>query len=642
MCGFAGLLDTAPARDDAALTALVGRMAETLRARGPDDGGTWTDAAAGIALGFRRLAILDLTPAGHQPMLSACGRYALVFNGEIYNHRDLRAELAASGAVFRGGSDTETLLAACARWGFAATLPRLNGMFAIALWDRATRRLSLARDRLGIKPLYLARMGASWLFASQPVAFAPHPDWAPRLDRAALRAFLRFNYVPAPWTIWQGVEKLPQGGWAEIAADGTIARGRYWDIATAAAVAPRAGLGAEEATDALEALLADAVARQMVADVPVGAFLSGGVDSSTVVALMQRASPRPVRSFTIGFEVEGYDESAAAAAVARHIGTEHTTLMVTPQDALAIAPRLPEIYDEPFADASQIPTCLVAALTRQHVTVALSGDGGDEGFAGYNRYDALPHWQRLAMIPAPLRRMAAGAAQAIAPRHWDRLFGALGLRLPQPGDKLHKAADIATAATVEELHLRLVRQWPDAIGLVSGAGHLPHPADDPALARRMPDPLQRLQYLDFATYLPDDILTKVDRATMAVGLEARVPLLDHRVVEFALALPTGLRRCGGRGKWLLRQVLYRHVPPALIDRPKTGFAVPIGAWLRGPLRDWAEDLLAPGALAADGLLDPAPIRAAWAAHLSGHRNLQYRLWGVLMFQAWRRRWPIAV
>jgi asparagine synthase (glutamine-hydrolysing) len=379
----------------------------------------------------------------------------------------------------------------------------------------------------------------------------------------------------------------------------------------------------------------------MVADVPVGAFLSGGIDSSTVVALMQAvAGDRKVRTFTIGFPVRAYDESVAAAAVAKHLGTEHTQMIVTPDDAMSVVPFLPEIYDEPFADASQIPTFLVSRLTRQSVTVALSGDGGDEGFAGYNRYDALPHWQKLSSIPMGMRNLAARAVRALAPRHWDRLFGSFGVRTPQAGDKLHKAAHIATAGTVEELYRRLVSQWQVPDEVVRGAPDLPHPADDPDLARAIPDPVQRLQYLDFATYLPDDILAKVDRASMAVGLEARVPLLDHRVVEFALRLPDALKRRDGRGKYLLRQVLYRHVPPNLVDRPKTGFAIPIGAWLRGPLRDWAEELLDPRQLRADGLLDAATVRAAWAEHLSGSRNLQYQLWGVLMFQGWRQRWRL--
>ena len=641
MCGLAGILDIGSRLTNHALGDLVGRMAEALRARGPDDSGTWTDAEAGVALGFRRLSILDLSPAGHQPMLSANGRFVLAFNGEIYNFAELRAELEGRGVAFRSQSDTAVVLEACAYWGFLQTLRRLNGMFAIALWDRARRTLSLARDRLGIKPLYLAQMGSTWLFASQPAAFGPHPAWSPRLDRGALKAFFRFNYVPAPATIWRNVEKLMPGGWAILGAEGGIERGRYWNLRDEAARPRFRDLDARMATDELEALLTDAVRGQMVADVPVGAFLSGGIDSSTVVALMKAvAGDQKVRTFTIGFPVRAYDESAAAAAVAQHLGTEHTQMIVTPDDAMSVVPYMADIYDEPFADASQIPTLLVSRLTRQSVTVALSGDGGDEGFAGYNRYDALPHWQKLSGIPLGMRSLAARAVRAVAPRHWDLLLGTFGVRTPQAGDKFHKAAHIATAPTVEELYRRLVSQWQAPEEVVRGAPDLPHPADDPDLPRVIADPTQRLQYLDFATYLPDDILTKVDRASMAVGLEARVPLLDHRVVEFALRLPDALKRSDGRGKYLLRQVLYRHVPRNLVDRPKTGFAIPIGAWLRGPLRDWAEEMLDPRQLRADGLLDPATIRAAWAEHLSGARNLQYQLWGVLMFQSWRRRWRL--
>lgn len=643
MCGFAGILDTAPQLPNQAMLELVGRMADTLRARGPDDSGVWADAEAGVALGFRRLSILDLSSAGHQPMVSASGRHVIVFNGEVYNFAELRAELQANGVVFQSQSDTEVVLEGIAYWGFVPTLRRLNGMFAIALWDRKTRSLWLARDRLGIKPLYLAKMGSSWLFASQPAAFVPHPAWTPQLDRAALKAFFRFNYVPAPATIWRDVEKVMPGGWVEIQADGSIVRDLYWSVRNEAARPARLGLDTRMATDELEALLTDAVRRQMVADVPVGAFLSGGIDSSTVVALMQAvAGSQTVRTFTIGFPVRNYDESAAAGAVAKHLGTAHTEMIVTPSDALAVVPHMADIYDEPFADASQIPTFLVSRLTRQSVTVALSGDGGDEGFAGYNRYNVLPHWQKLSVLPLGIRSLAAQAVRALPPRYWDRLLGSFGVGAPQLGDKLHKAAHIATAPSVEELYRRLVSQWQMPEQIVRDAPDLPHPADDPELAQAIPDPMQRLQYLDFATYLPDDILAKVDRASMAVGLEARVPLLDHRIVEFALRLPDALKRREGRGKFLLREVLHRHVPRALVDRPKSGFAIPIGLWLRGPLREWAEDLLDPRRLHADGLLDVASIRQAWAEHLSGTRNLQYQLWGVLMFQAWRQRWRLAL
>jgi asparagine synthase (glutamine-hydrolysing) len=638
MCGLAGFYDPRGGGDEAALLAQARRMADALRNRGPDDSGAWSDAAAGYAVGFRRLAIIDLSPAGHQPMVSANGRYVIAFNGEIYNFRDLRAELEGQGAVFRSQSDTEVVLEGCVRWGFEATLKRLNGMFAIALWDRAMRTVALARDRLGIKPLYFARAGQIWLFASQPGAFFQHPAWRPTLDRAALRAYFRFNYVPAPQTIWREAEKLAAGGWAVLRPDGGVERGTYWRSRDVARSAVRER-DDQAAIEELEALLMDAVQRQMVADVPIGAFLSGGVDSSTVVALMQKASSRPVRTFTIGFDVPGFDESAHAAAVAKLLGTEHTELRVQPADALAVAPTLADFYDEPFADSSQIPTYLVAKLTREHVTVALSGDGGDECFAGYNRHNAALLWRRVAQAPLALRQATAALLTALPPALWDRLAAALNPNLPQPGSKLHKMAELATARDATQLYDRLVRQWDDAGALVPGAPLLPHVMDDPALAADVPDLLQRMQYLDLATYLPDDILAKVDRATMAVSLEARVPLLDHRVVEHAFTLKRGQRVRDGRGKWLLRQVLYRHVPAALIDRPKSGFALPVGTWLRGPLRDWAEDLLDERRL-AEGGLDPRPVRSAWADHLAGRRDRQYGLWGVLMYESWRRRWPL--
>jgi asparagine synthase (glutamine-hydrolysing) len=638
MCGLAGFLLRSPGPQAEALGTIVNAMAERLRLRGPDDSGAWTDAGAGVALGFRRLAIIDLSPAGHQPMISADGRFAIAFNGEIYNFRALRAELAALGTAFRGGSDTEVIVEAVARWGIGPAIERLNGMFAIALWDRQRRELTLVRDRLGIKPLYWGWQGDVLFFASQPKAFAAHPAWAPKLDRNALRAFFRFAYVPAPLSIWEGIAKLEPGCMVTLDAGGGIEHRRYWDLLAQATQPADDAMSDGDAVAQLSALLEDAVSGQMVSDVPIGAFLSGGVDSSTVAALMQRASPRPIRTFTIGFEAVGYDESDAARAVARHIGSDHVELVAQPQDALDLAPHLAEHYDEPFADASQIPTCLVSHLTRQHVTVALSGDGGDEGFAGYNRYEAQRLWQRLSVLPAPMRRLFASAVLSVAPGRWDSLFSTFGSSLPLAGSKMHKFARIATADSIQELYGRLVSQWQEPGQLVPDGIEPRGPLDDRRLPNLLPDPLQRLQYLDLSTYLPDDILTKVDRASMAYSLEARVPLLDHRVVEFALRQPSHRKQRQGRGKWLLRQVLYRHVPPELVDRPKAGFAVPIDAWLRGPLRDWAEDLLSEKSLAVQGLVAPGPVRQAWADHLSGRRNLHYPLWCVLMAQSWHRRW----
>ena len=640
MCGLAGFLTRSPLSSAEVLHASVVAMADRLRLRGPDDGGAWVDAAAGIALGFRRLAIIDLSAQGAQPMQSANGRFVIAYNGEIYNFPALRRELEADGVAFRGHSDTEVIVEGCDRWGVGPTIERLNGMFALVLWDRERRDLTLVRDRLGIKPLYWGWQGDVLFFASQPAAFAAHPAGAPTLDRDALNAYVRFNYVPAPRSIWAGIAKLEPGCMVTLDAAGRVEHRRYWNLRALAESGGRGRMGDAEAAEALDGLLDDAVRGCMISDVPIGAFLSGGVDSSTVAALMQKNSARPIKTFTIGFKAVGYDESAAAAAVARHIGADHTSLVVEPRDALDLAPDLADFYDEPFADASQIPTLLVSRLTRRHVTVALSGDGGDEGFAGYNRYEAQRLWQRLAQLPDGLRRGVANLILSQPPQRWDRLFAAFGSALPQPGGKMHKLARIATADTVEELYRRLVSQWDDPAQLVPGAVPPPSIIDDASLPHAIPDPLLRLQYLDMATYLHDDILTKLDRASMVVSLEARVPLLDHRVIEFALNLPSHQKQRHGRGKWLLRQVLYRYVPQGLVDRPKAGFAVPIDAWLRGPLRDWAEDLLAEPALAAGGLLDPGPIRAAWAAHLSGRQNLQYPLWGVLMFQSWRRRWRV--
>ena len=639
MCGIAGLLD-ADARD---LPGVLEAMTETLRHRGPDDDGLWTDPEAGIGLGSRRLAVVDLSEEGHQPMDSASGRYVLAFNGEIYNHLDLREELEGMGHRFRGRSDTEVLLEAVDRWGLRGALERSNGMFAVALWDRQTRRLSLARDRLGEKPLYYGRLGGGFGFASELKALRVHPGFRPEIDRDALALLLRHKYVPAPGSIYRGIRKLPPASVLTIDQEvrGEPAPAAYWSAAEAAergTFEPFRGPAAE-AEEVLDELLRDAVGRRMIADVPLGAFLSGGVDSSTVVALMQARSDRPVRTFTIGFRDAAYDESADARRVAGHLGTDHTELLVTPEEAMEVIPALPEIYDEPFADSSQIPTYLVSRLAREHVTVSLSGDGGDEVFGGYNRYlwaDAV--WRRFGWMPAGLRRAVAGTLLSVSPRGWDSLATRLGPLLPNaarqrvPGEKVHKLARALRADGPEGLYGTLVSHWQDPASVVLGAngGGSSTRLDGAAL----PGLTRRMMYTDTVTYLPDDILVKLDRATMAVSLEGRVPYLDHRVVEFAWRLPLGMRARDGQGKWLLRRVLDRYVPRDLVERPKMGFGLPIGAWLRGPLRDWAESMLHPTRLRREGYLDPRPVRAAWAEHLSGRRNRQYELWDVLMFQAW--------
>lgn len=647
MCGIVGLWskDTLESPDE-----VVRRMGATLHHRGPDDAGVWLDADAGITLGHRRLAILDLSPAGHQPMLSVCGRYVIAFNGEIYNHLDLRTELAAAGAapVWRGHSDTETLLAAIAHFGLTAALTRMTGMFALALWDRQQRVLHLVRDRLGEKPLYYGWLGRSFVFASELKALRAHPHWRGEVDRAALTLLLCHGYVPAPGSIYRGIHKLLPGSVLTLAADGSFTTVAYWSARHVAeqGQAQRFAGSEAEALQELERLLMRAVGRQMLADVPLGAFLSGGVDSSTIVALMQAQSARPVRTFTIGFHEAGYNEAEHALAVARHLGTEHTELYVTAQQALDVIPRLPLLYDEPFADSSQIPTFLVAQLARRHVAVSLSGDGGDELFGGYNRYFlGRSLWRQVGWLPRPLRAGLAVGLLGLAPETWNRTLAPLTGLLPGQwrhanlGDKLHKLAGVLAVSGPDALYRGLVSLWPDAAAAVAGSEVVApwpvlNPLDDPVAQASLHDFTERMMFLDLVSYLPDDILVKVNRAAMGVSLETRVPLLDHALVEFAWQLPLAMKIRAGQGKWLLRQLLYRHVPAALIERPKMGFGVPLDVWLRGPLRDWAEALLTEERLQREGHFHAAVIRQKWQEHLSGRRNWQYALWNVLMFQSW--------
>jgi asparagine synthase (glutamine-hydrolysing) len=644
MCGIAGLVDWHAGTSADALRSIGEAMIETVRHRGPDAGAVWVEAAGGVAVGQRRLAIIDLSPGGAQPMHSADGRYVITFNGEIYNYRDIRRELEAAGCSLRSDSDTEVLLEACALWGVEAAIERTIGMFAFALWDRKTRTLVLARDRLGIKPLYYAATPERVLFASQLKAFRAAPRWTPTIDDDAIVGYLRHAYVAQPHTIYREARKLAPGHILTL-REGLAAEPRcFWDLRSIAVAGQRRNdpaPDAEEAVERLDALLRDSVKLRMIADVPLGAFLSGGIDSSTVVALMQAQSMRPVKTFSIGFHESGYDEAQCAKKVAAHLGTDHTEFYVEPRHALEVIPDLPEWFDEPFADSSQIPTYLVSELTRKHVTVALSGDGGDELFAGYNRYLWAERLSRAVnLVPRPLRGASASALRALAPETWTRLFAFVpsSWRPALPGDKLHKIATLLDNPAPDAIYRRLVSQWerPDA---VAAAGQEPYgPLWDTTIAQDFPDLIARMQFLDMVSYLPDDILTKVDRATMAVGLEGRVPLLDHRVVAYSWSLPLGLKIRRGNSKWLLRRVLDRYVPRPLIDRPKMGFGVPIDAWLRGPLRDWAEQLLAPARLASDGFVRVEPVRQAWREHLEGIRNWQYPLWTVLMLQAWRARW----
>ena len=653
MCGIAGFMSPDGLFSEG--ESLARRMADAIAHRGPDSSGLWLDAGAGIALAHRRLAILELSPAGDQPMESRGGRYSIVFNGEIYNHVELRncldhvvSESVSTGITaqdaWRGRSDTESLLAGFETWGIEETIRRAVGMFAVAVWDRTSRRLTLARDRLGEKPLYYGWQGSTFLFGSELKALRAHPAFRGEIDRDALALFLRHNYVPAPYSIYRGIFKLPAGTWLQLRPGERDARPfSYWSARDRAEQGQREPYDGDDghAIAELERLLKQSLAGQMVADVPLGAFLSGGVDSSAVVALMQQLSRRPVKTFTIGFREDSYNEAPYARAIARHVGTDHTEMYVTPAETLDVIPKLPELYDEPFADSSQIPTFLVSRLTRQHVKVALSGDGGDELFGGYNRYSwAAQIWRKVGWLPRPLRAALAVVLTRVPPDTWDAAFRGLDKFLPaslrhsEPGQKLHKLAEILAVRAPEEVYWGLVSHWKQPASIVVGAKEPMTVLTDTTAWANVGTFEHHMMYLDLVSYLPDDILVKVDRAAMGVSLETRVPFLDHRLVEFAWRLPLGFKLRGGVTKWLLRQVLYRYVPPTLIERPKMGFGVPIDSWLRGPLREWAESLINPARLSTEGFFRPEPITRAWQEHVSGRRDWQYYLWDVLMFQAW--------
>jgi asparagine synthase (glutamine-hydrolysing) len=640
MCGLTGFIDFTRNKGEDALREKVGMMAETLRHRGPDDDGAWADAETGVALGFRRLSIIDLTTQGHQPMASASNRHVMVFNGEVYNFRDLKRELESAGTRFKGSSDTEVILEAIEAWGLEAAVQRFIGMFAIALWDRKEQTLHLVRDRIGVKPLYWGRQGNLLLFGSELKALRAHPDWTPEIDRGALAAYFRHSYVPSPFSIYKGIEKLMPGTLLSIGPDGRETTVTYWSLANV----QEAGRGElldvsdDQAADGLDALIRESVGLRMISDVPLGAFLSGGIDSSTVVAVMQAQSSRPVKTFTIGFEENAVNEAKDAKHVANHIGTDHTELIIRPAEAREVIPRLAEMYDEPFADASQIPTALVSGLARREVTVSLSGDGGDELFGGYDRYlRGRDLWNVLRKIPSPLRPMTAGLLKVVPISAWNVLFSLMPKRVTpgQKGRTMHWLAGNLASGDFNAFFHRLVSTWDAPETLVLGANESKAPfwasGDDG-------DILERMMYLDSVTYLPDDILAKLDRASMAFSLEAREPLLDHRIFEFAWQLPIGMRFRGGKDKWLLRQVLARYVPPELTERPKQGFSLPLGDWLRGPLREWAEELLTEKRLSEDGVLDPAAVGTAWKGLLGDEPAADARIWSMLMFQAWRERW----
>lgn len=647
MCGLTGGWSRS---NFEALRAALPSMGAALYHRGPDDGGQWWDVDAGIALAHRRLAILDLSPAGYQPMQSESGRWIIVYNGEIYNHLDLRRELELDKASpsWRGHSDTETLLAAIEAWGIEEALRRSVGMFAFALWDRKERCLSLARDRFGEKPLYYGWHCGTFLFGSELKSLRQVPGFNPAVDRRAVALYLRHNAIPAPFSVYEGVHKLLPGHWLRIDSHQLEAGEEptpnpYWSAAEASAKGrAQPFIGSEtDATDALEGLLRDAVARQMVADVPLGAFLSGGIDSSMVVALMQAQSVRPVRTFSIGFHEAGYNEADHAAAVARHLGTDHTELYVSPEEAMAVIPDLPLIYDEPFADSSQIPTSLVSRLAGTHVSVALSGDGGDELFGGYSRYFlAARLWERISSVPRPLRQLAGGVVSSISVKQLDRLYELVGPLIPTrrrwnlPGDKLHKGATVLASGDGRTLYRELCSHWLPG-DLLMGIDE-PN-TFGPSRGEVLTDLTEYMMLEDSCHYMSDDILVKVDRAAMACSLETRVPFLDHHVFEFAWQLPMHYKVRDGTGKYILRQVLDRYVPQALVDRPKMGFGVPLDSWLRGPLKDWAAALLDPSRLRREGYFNPEPIERKWHEHQSGARNWQYHLWDILMFQLWLER-----
>lgn len=645
MCGIAGYWDLKQRDSAEQLTAVVTAMRETLIHRGPDDANNWVDAEDGIAFGHRRLAILDLTSQGQQPMASNSQRYVIVFNGEIYNHAEIKQQLIAAGdaPLWRGHSDTEIILAAFEAWGVKNALESFVGMFAIALWDKQEKLLYLMRDRMGEKPLYYGWVKDYLVFGSELKSLKAHHAWQAEIDHDALGLMMRYNCIPAPYTIYKNIHKLQPGHYLVINQEQQIRDHVYWDLKNIISQAePHNFTDRQQAIDALEFKLLRAVKQQMVADVPLGAFLSGGIDSSTIVALMQAQSTQPVKTFTIGFDDVNYNEAEQAKAIATHLHTEHTELYLTAEQTRAIIPDLANFYDEPFADASQLPTYIVAKLTRQHVKVSLSGDGGDELFAGYNRYTWVPAiWNKISLLPKPARLAISKLLLTLAPATWDKLFAFLGPILPgaikqrNPGDKIHKLARILNSPSEEVIYHKLISHWYGNEVLVASAQAsnklLIDLSKDISAKRSF---TESMMYIDSQRYLPDDILVKVDRAAMAVSLETRIPFLDHRVVEYAWSLPLDFKVYHGQNKWILRQILQRYVPNELVERPKMGFGVPIDSWLRGPLKEWAHDLLSNSMLAKHGLLNNTLIQQKWQEHLSGVRNWQYHLWDVLMFQTW--------
>jgi asparagine synthase (glutamine-hydrolysing) len=645
MCGITGFLDISNTTNHETLQSVIRRMTDRLVHRGPDDSGEWLDVKRGIALGFRRLSILDLSPTGHQPMLSADGRFVIVFNGEVYNFAKLRTELARLGHCFRGHSDTEVMLAAVCQWGIQPAVQRFNGMFAFALWDRRENLLTLVRDRLGIKPLYYGWAGKVFLFGSELKALKAHPLFQGEIDRNALVLYLRHNCIPAPYTIYKGFRKLLPGTILTLSGNQMVEITDplpFWSARETAesGVAHLYKGSNQEAIAELDGLLRESIRERMVADVPLGAFLSGGVDSSAIVALMQAQSSRPIQTFTVGFHESGYNEAEDAKAIAAHLGTDHTELYVTPQEAQAVIPRLPDLFDEPFADSSQIPAFLIAELARRHVTVSLSGDGGDELFGGYNRYFwAQRIWKSVGWLPGSFRTFGSDALNRTSPSGWESLLSnriiPRRLRVSEPGEKIRKIGEVLSADDPAAVYMNLVSHWKDPTAIVIGGVEYPTLLTRRDAWAHLPDHISWMMFMDLATYLPDDILTKVDRVSMGVSLEERAPYLDdHRLVEFAWRLPLRMKMRNGQGKWLLRQVLYQYLPRKMFERPKQGFGVPIDTWLRGPIKGWSEELLGEQRLKDEGFFNPEPVRQKWQEHLEGKHNWQYHLWDILMFEAW--------
>jgi len=639
MCGIAGQFDSLSSSSQEELEVLARHMGGTLGHRGPDDQGIWVDVNNGVALCHQRLSIVDLSANGHQPMVSHDSRYQIVYNGEIFNAKELRQQLEEEGCSFIGYSDTEVLLEGCVAWGVERAVKKLIGMFAFAIWDKKQQQLSLVRDRLGVKPLYWGYFGSLIMFGSELKSLRAHTGWQPEIDTAALASYVQYGYIPAPMTIYKNIFKLEPGTILQFSTGGIPEISTYWSLSDVAISGQKnqCSLTGNEASLELETLLSDAVKRRMISDVPLGAFLSGGIDSSVVTTLMQKNSMKTVRTFSIGFQESGYNEAPYASVVAKYLGTDHTEIYVTPSEARDVIPELPGIYDEPFADASQIPTYLLSKLTREHVTVALSGDGGDELFAGYNRHiQSVKISEVQQKFPSWVLDLASKVIKSFSPNVLDKMFKLS--QTPQMGEKLHKVASLINA-NPENFYSILVSNWnADEVLIRKQMKANKATAFDSDYSKILKSRSACMQLQDGLSYLPDDVLTKVDRASMAASLEVRVPMLDHRVVEFAWGLSDGLKIKNGQGKWVLKELLYKHVPQKMFDRPKAGFAIPIGEWLRGPLKEWAEELINPERLAREGFFNPDIVWDSWKKHQSGKQNNQYRLWIILMFQSWYEVW----